>query len=101
MIILVLKYLRHHWIYALIIGYFGIAIGLHLSADIQILIPCVWKAISGYNCPGCGLTHAFIALLQLRWQEAWLENPLIYLIVPVLIALTLRDFIRFWRLESR
>ncbi|WP_414712419.1 hypothetical protein [Sphingobacterium sp. UBA5996] len=42
-----------------------------------------------------------MALLLLRWQEAWLENPLIYLIVPVLTALTLRDFIRFWRLESR
>ncbi|WP_409530098.1 hypothetical protein [Sphingobacterium sp.] len=42
-----------------------------------------------------------MALLHLRWQEAWLENPLIYLIVPVLTALTLRDFIRFWQLESR
>ncbi|WP_286841623.1 MULTISPECIES: DUF2752 domain-containing protein [Sphingobacterium] len=100
MISLVLKYLKCHWIYSLVLGYFGIAIGLYLLTDIHILIPCLWKSISGSDCPGCGLTRAFIALLRMEWQEAWLENPLIYMLVPLLTVLILRDFIRFREVQS-
>lgn len=100
MISLVLKYLKCHWIYSLVLGYLGIAIGLYLFTDIHILIPCLWKSISGSDCPGCGLTRAFIALLRMEWQEAWLENPLIYMLVPLLTVLILRDFIRFREVQS-
>ena len=95
MIYLILKYLKYHWMYSLAFGYFGIAISLFLFTDIHILVPCFWKAVSGYDCPGCGLTTALIALLRLEWREAWLENPLIYLLVPALIFLILRDFTQF------
>ncbi|WP_409456417.1 DUF2752 domain-containing protein, partial [Sphingobacterium sp.] len=46
-----------------------------------------------------GLTTALIALLRLEWREAWLANPLVYILVPVLIGLILRDFVAFWRKE--
>ncbi|MDM1292828.1 DUF2752 domain-containing protein [Sphingobacterium sp. N143] len=91
----ILKYLRVHWIYSMILGYFGISILLYLFLDIHILVPCLWKSISGYECPGCGLTTAFMALLQLDWQRAWAANPLIYILVPAIILLILRDFGRF------
>ncbi|MDR0263254.1 MAG: DUF2752 domain-containing protein [Sphingobacterium sp.] len=100
MIYILLKYLKYHWIYSLVLGYFGIAISLYLFMDIHILVPCLWKAVSGYDCPGCGLTTALIALLRLEWREAWLENPLIYMLVPLLTVLILRDFVAFWRKKS-
>ncbi|WP_343567945.1 DUF2752 domain-containing protein [Sphingobacterium sp.] len=99
MIYILLKYLKYHWIYSLVLGYFGIAIGLYLFTDIHILIPCLWKAASGYDCPGCGLTTALIALLRLEFREAWLENPLIYMLVPLLTGLVLRDFTQFMEQE--
>ncbi|MGE8242739.1 hypothetical protein D3C87_712360 [compost metagenome] len=92
---LVLKYLRLHWIYTIVIGYFGTAIALYMLSDIHILIPCLWKAITGYECPGCGLTTAFVALLRMQWAYAWSANPMIYVLVPAFIFLILRDFWRF------
>ncbi|MCS4226770.1 DUF2752 domain-containing protein [Sphingobacterium sp. BIGb0165] len=92
---LVLKYLQLHWIYTIVIGCFGAAIALYMLTDIHILVPCLWKAISGYECPGCGMTTALIALLQMKWEEAWSANPMIFGLVPVFIFLILRDFRRF------
>jgi len=92
---LVLKYLRLHWIYTIVIGYFGTAIALYMLSDIHILIPCLWKAITGYECPSCGLTTAFVALLRMQWAYAWSVNPMIYVLVPAFIFLILRDFWRF------
>ncbi|WP_293947393.1 MULTISPECIES: DUF2752 domain-containing protein [unclassified Sphingobacterium] len=97
MVYLVLKYLRLHWIYSITMGYFSIAIALYMVSDIHILIPCLWKAISGYECPGCGLTTAFIALLQMKWGDAWSANPMIFVLIPVFIFLILKDFRRFKR----
>ena len=31
---------------------------------------CVFRACSGLPCPGCGLTHAGLALLNLNWRES-------------------------------
>lgn len=31
---------------------------------------CVFRALCGLPCPGCGLTHAGIALLQLDWRSS-------------------------------
>ncbi|WP_343559890.1 DUF2752 domain-containing protein [Sphingobacterium sp.] len=95
---LVLKYLQIHWIYTIVIGYFGTAIALYMLSDIHILIPCLWKTITGYECPGCGMTTAFIALLHMQWADAWSANPMIYAIVPVFMCLILRDF---WRFRNR
>jgi len=95
MVYLLLKYLQLHWIYSIVIGYFGVAIALYMLTDIHILVPCLWKAISGYECPGCGMTTAFIALLQMQWGDAWSANPMIFGFVPVFIFLILRDFWRF------
>lgn len=95
---MVLKYLRLHWIYTIVMGYFSAAIVLYMLSDIHILIPCLWKAVTGYECPGCGLTTALIALLKMEWAYAWSANPMIYGIVPVVIFLILRDF---WRFRQR
>lgn len=90
-----LKYLSQHWIYGGLAAYFVISVVLHMSFDIHILIPCIWKMLSGYSCPGCGLTTAFIAMIQLKWAQAWAANPLIFLLVPATILLVVRDFKRY------
>lgn len=46
-------------------------------------IPCFFHAVSGYWCPGCGLTRAFIAFGHGRWEEAWIYHPFVFALFPM------------------
>ncbi|MDR3723164.1 MAG: DUF2752 domain-containing protein [Terracidiphilus sp.] len=41
-------------------------------------VSCLWKTLTGHNCPGCGLTRAWAFLLRGRWHEAGTMNWLIF-----------------------
>ena len=38
-------------------------------------IPCIWRSLTGYPCPGCGLTRAFASLTQFELLESIQFNP--------------------------
>jgi hypothetical protein len=70
-------------------------------------IPCLWKALFGLNCPGCGLSRAGALLLHGRLAEAAKMN---WIIFPVVAVLTWKFLIevggftqefRFFRLSER
>lgn len=42
---------------------------------------CPVVIVSGFPCPGCGITRATVCLLTGRWQQAWQLNPVIFAIV--------------------
>lgn len=44
--------------------------------------PCVWKALLGHECPGCGLTRALCLLLRGHLFDAVRLNPLVLAVVP-------------------
>ncbi|MGN1151772.1 MAG: DUF2752 domain-containing protein [Lachnospiraceae bacterium] len=46
---------------------------------------CPVVIITGFPCPGCGLTRATGYLLTGRWQQAWEMNPVIYLIAVIAV----------------
>lgn len=49
-------------------------------------IPCIIKAVTGYYCPGCGLTRMFSALARLDFYTAVRCNMLVaVLIIPVAV----------------
>ena len=51
----------------------------------ELLIPsCPFLAATGLYCPGCGSLRAGHHLLQLHWHEAWLHNPALVVILPLL-----------------
>jgi len=39
---------------------------------------CPFKAVTGLPCPGCGMTHAFLALGRLDFAGAFSANPLVF-----------------------
>lgn len=49
-------------------------------------IPCIFHEVTGYKCPGCGITHMFICLLHLDFKAAFYRNQLVFILMPVFIA---------------
>ncbi len=38
-------------------------------------IPCIWRSLTGYPCPGCGLTRAFASISNFNIIESIRFNP--------------------------
>jgi hypothetical protein len=45
------------------------------AGNIPNLAPCPFKLLTGWPCPGCGLTHAFCDISHGNLAMAWSENP--------------------------
>ena len=63
----------------IIVGYFLFA---HFTG---ISIPCFFYEITGYKCPGCGITHLFFALFKFDFIGAFKYNPLVFILLPSII----------------
>ena len=49
----------------------------------DIGIPCVFKLVTGYKCPGCGMTHAIAEITKGNIKRAVEYNPLSVSVLPV------------------
>lgn len=61
-------------------------------------IPCVFFAVTGLYCPGCGTTRAIASLLHLELYQAFRYNSLFLIIAPFLaisMARSICHYIRF------
>ncbi len=53
---------------------------------------CPTKILLGFDCPGCGATHAFALLMKGRFASAFGENAVFTcLIFPILALVVLQD----------
>lgn len=46
-------------------------------------IPCPFEALTGYDCPGCGLQSSVSNLFALRWKYVLMANLLSPLLLPL------------------
>jgi hypothetical protein len=53
-------------------------------------IPCIFKLVTGWSCPGCGVTRMLIAILRLDFYNAFLYNQALFVLLPFFIALICR-----------
>jgi hypothetical protein len=76
-------------------------VGAHNPHDSRALMPrCPIKALTGWDCPGCGglrLTHD---LLHGQWAMAWHDNAVLLALAPLLIYLAATSIAR-WSLGQR
>lgn len=54
---------------------------------------CPFKMIFGTDCPGCGMTRAFISALHLNFKEAFNFHPLFLLFGLELIYVVFSDLL--------
>ncbi|HWZ82150.1 MAG TPA: DUF2752 domain-containing protein [Terriglobales bacterium] len=59
---------------------------------------CPFFALTGMECPGCGMTRALAALLDGQFAVSWHYNPLAILLLP---PLAVYFFTGYWRGISR
>lgn len=54
----------------------GLLYGIAVS-ELGFGIPCMFHLVTGLRCPGCGITHACVALLNLDFAEAMRSNAML------------------------
>lgn len=48
--------------------------------------PCPFLWLTGLPCPGCGSQRCIHQLMHGHWQEAFLLNPLLVLLLPYILT---------------
>lgn len=54
-----------------------------LSELLDVGIPCLFYEITGYYCPGCGITRLLFSFLKLDFYQAFRYNPLIFILIII------------------
>jgi len=75
--------------------YFFMSVLIKLFLGLDFTIPCLWRMAFGFECPGCGLTTAFIACLKLNFERAFNINPLIFIVIPAALIYIVKDISHF------
>ena len=63
----------------LLLGYY------FLNYKFNLGIPCIFYKITGYKCPGCGITRAIFSLLKGNIKNAIYYNKLLFIAGPFII----------------
>lgn len=66
-----------------------------LLIHFDIVIPCFFYKLTGFYCPGCGVTRMFLSLLHLDFYQAFRFNPLLFILFPFFIILGILQYKRW------
>lgn len=81
--------------YALLSG--GCLLYLQAILLTGLSVPCYFRLLTGLRCPGCGITHMLMALLQGDLAEAWQANGAVLAGLPVFLALIIYNEAQYVR----
>ncbi|MBE7041857.1 MAG: DUF2752 domain-containing protein [Ruminococcaceae bacterium] len=49
-------------------------------------IPCIFKVITGFDCPGCGITRMCVSIAKLDFVAAFRFNPVVFTTLPLMLG---------------
>ncbi len=58
-----------------------IYIYINFSTSVHFVFECPIKAITGFYCPGCGITRMFKSFFEGQIYQAFRYNPLVFLLL--------------------
>lgn len=61
----------------------------------HLAIPCLFHKITGFYCPGCGVSRMFIELSRLNFSGAFYNNRLLIGLLPILSVFLIGSGIRY------
>ena len=70
-----------------------LAIYLILRRLTGFSVPCLFRALTGFKCPGCGVTHMLDSLLSLDIKGAREANPFLFFTSPFLLLELFYEFL--------
>lgn len=68
--------------WAVVLGLAGAGYGLFVRIT-GVGIPCPFHALTGWYCPGCGISRLCLALLRLDFAAALQSNAAVFALLPV------------------
>jgi len=75
------------------------AFSLLLEKAGNYMLPCPFKYLTGYDCPGCGFQRSFLALLKGDFPQSFHLYPAtVPILLTIVISLTANYF---WGLKSK
>lgn len=77
----------------------GILYGIFVM-NTSIGIPCIFNLITGYECPGCGVTRMCMAIMRLDFKAAYNYNKMLFLLSPALIYVFASQIYRYVRFDK-
>ena len=85
-----LDFIKKYYIFILVFS-------AYILITYLIEIPnCPVKLLTGYPCPGCGMTRAGFSIFKLDFKSAFEYNPLIFVLPFILIILIFAYFLVFY-----
>ena len=67
----------------------------------HIGMPCFFRLLTGWKCPGCGISHTLMALAHGKINEAYQANAFIFILMPFALAYWLYRTILYIRQGQR
>ena len=53
-----------------------------LTLNYGINIPCLFNKVTGYYCPGCGITRCLFSIMSGHFYKAFNYNRLVFILLP-------------------
>ena len=76
-----------------VVGLCLVLIYVNIDPAVSVLMPkCLFKTLTGYDCPSCGGQRALHALLNGRVYDAFMLNPFLFLVAPYILAVLYSSF---------
>lgn len=77
---------------------YGVIFGTGLLYTFLILhtpfrIPCLFREITGFQCPGCGTSRMALALMHLDFSAAFSYNPVAFFSFPMWFLISIAAFL--------
>lgn len=66
-----------------------------------LAIPCIFRKITGFLCPGCEITRAILAAVKLDFAKAFAYNQFMFIALPALAYIIVKNDYVFVRYGNR